>query len=257
MRKQIAVLGSAIAFASAAEMEPTTEAYMSIEEGTIAQQIDSLSSPLAEIVATTVQSSSPAQKSRCTTGRRKPNDIYIAYGCKAEGDTFDPLDNVEPVKGWVPGVMVIDGIYKCVHARLGVLPTKPDLRDDAKRLCQDYLPDMVETGYVFFEKWNCKLEKPCNDARRKEKISKKCPDSTTARNFATDEPSPFNMYGTGEGGFSDSYEDNSRKWTKYRVRVKQPSADGKAIVIRGPKWGFLRAKCYVGKSHRGRPVDDM
>lgn len=203
-----------------------------------------------------VRASVSKGKNKCMSFRRKPNDIYTGYGCKNSGDTFNPVGNVPLVKGWTLGVMVVDGIYKCGFGRLGVLPKKKTLRTNAATYCINYHPKLVETPFTYFKRLNCPEKKPCRDGTYHSKIKKNCPDPRSFRNYATDEPSPFNMYGTGNGGFSDLIEENLKTSTRYRVEIKQGSKDGKAAIVRGPEWGMTLSKCIPLDQRKGGTLEE-
>ncbi|MGI9027435.1 MAG: hypothetical protein ACR2FM_01155 [Candidatus Saccharimonadales bacterium] len=192
---------------------------------------------------------SEAEK-HCTSLRRKPNDIYIGFGCVEDGATFNKIDEIPVVKGWALGVMVIDGIYKCGFARPGVLPSSK-LRERAIMHCNNYHASLVEGAFAFFEDWNCSEKQPCRDGTYHSPVSPSCTNTQMYRNYASDEPSPFNMFGTGNGGFSDIIENNKRTSVRYRVQIKPSSENGKAIVARSPKWGFMRSECVSPNNRRG------
>lgn len=206
-----------------------------------------------EITTRNVRSSaisSSTGKKHCTTLRRKQNDIYMAKGCAENGDTLNVLDEVPVVKGWALSIMVVDGIYKCGFGRPGVLP-KAKLHENAEMRCRNYYPSLVEDAFAFFEDWNCSEKKPCRDGTYYSPVSDRCTNTSQYRNFASDDPSPFNMFGTGNGGFSDKMK-GKKTSVRYRVQAKPNSQDGKAIVVRSPKWGLMRDECVdKGKVRRG------
>lgn len=149
-------------------------------------------------------------------------------------------------------------IYKCGFVQAGVLPKKAP-RKRAVTHCRTYYPDLAERGDVYLGDYNCgpivNGYDPCNDARAYSKKSSTCPDATTYYNFESDNPSPLNVFGTGQGGFRGVRKDNRKTWFQYRTEYQIPTSKGVlGIILRAPKWAFGHSDCVTDEFRKGGPL---
>lgn len=198
----------------------------------------------------------PEGKRNCTSIRIGANSIYGGWACEENGDSFVKIGGGGSDRGWVYGAVRIarkgKDVVKCGFVREGVLSTKPPRSRTITR-CKYYYPKIRGS----FEDGNCgdKRPDPCMDGTYFSRVtkSKNCTNTRTYRNFESDEPSPLNVLGTGQGGFSDPIEENKRTSVRYRVEYKWPTSEGiKGIVVRSPEWGWMASACVTkGENRRG------
>ncbi len=208
-------------------------------------------------------------KKDCTSIRTSPNYIYMGRACISRGDTYNKIDDVDGSgnsdtdKGWTYSVIKLsvkgNDIYKCGFVQDGFLPSAPP-RSRAVTHCKNYYRSLVKKGDVFFGNYNCGPIKngfdPCNDGTFFSPIKRNCPDKKTYENFESDEPSPLNVYGTGQGGFRGVETENKKTSVHYRTRYGVPTSKGtKAMVVRAPKWAFGNNKCVAQKHRSGGPLE--
>lgn len=202
----------------------------------------------------------------CTSLRSRPDYIYMGMACANNGDSYDMVKNGYEDKQQVYAVVRLNqpgkDTFKCGFIRKGVLPAKRTRRR-AQTHCINYYPKLVKQRTGFFQDYNCgdKGKDPCVDGTYHSDVTKICPDPVTYSNFDTDSPSPFNVFGTKNGGFYDPIEDNKTTSYRYRVELKIPAFVGgkavKSIVVRAPEWGFTNTKCVAkGSDRRGGTIDN-
>jgi len=197
----------------------------------------------------------PAGDRNCSSIRADVNSTYSGWACEENGDTYAVVGNGYREKGWVYATIRLarkgKDVVKCGFITEGAIPTGPP-RSRSITHCKNHYPDLVANRAVFFEKYNCgdKGTDPCKDGTYFSRVSSACPDRRTYRNFESDEPSPLNVFGTGQGGFYDEIKENKKTSVHYRVEYKKPTSEGsKGIVVRAPEWGWMDSEC-VGKNDR-------
>lgn len=202
----------------------------------------------------------------CTTIRRKANDVYVGMACVANGDRFTRINQYPKEKGWVYGVVAVNGwervkakegqteriprtYHKCGYVRQGVLPSRKP-RSRAITHCKDYYKGFSTRAGVYFKDFNCPGIIACKSGTFHSPPAKACTSDlkTSWRNYASDEPSPFNVFGTGNGAFNGRLKGNVKNSIHYRAAVVPESKGREAIVIRGiNSWAFLNGKCVAGR----------
>lgn len=214
------------------------------------------------------------KKHTTTTIRKKANDIQFGYADAQKGDSAQTVDGGYREKGWVYSAVRLknalirteDGdsyrkdIYKCGFVKEGVLPNKPS-RTGAIGHCRDYLNEFRNNRYAFFKNYNCPEVKPglegCRDGTYFSRITEACTQTSKKdfpliyRNFETDEPSPMNVFGTGDGGFRGVIKENRKTSVRYRAQIRGQSMNGKAIVVRAPEWGVMPNECVAADDRSG------
>lgn len=197
----------------------------------------------------------------CTSLRRRANDIYMGLACAENGAKADTVYSSTMEKGWVYSAVYVGGIYKCAYVKAGVLPEMQH-RPKIIEKCRGFFNALVNKRYEFFNEYNCGELRPglegCRSGTPPRGKSEECKDvDTLDGNYATDEPTPFNVLGTGEGGFSMTLPNEINAALSYRVEVKQGSAEGKAIVVRDTNntptldWGFAHTNCIDDSDRKG------
>lgn len=207
-------------------------------------------------------SESKKYKNDCTSIRTRPNYIYMGKACLSRGDTFTRIGKGKADKGWVYGgvKLAVKGpdIYKCGFVGEGILPQR-EPRSRSITHCKNYYQRLVKEGDVFFDDYNCSPIKngydPCVDGTYFSPIQPGSPNKKTYENFESDEPSPLNVYGTGQGGFRGVIKKNKRTSVHYRTEYQIPTSKGTiGIVVRAPKWGWADTRT-VSEAHRsGGPL---
>jgi hypothetical protein len=204
----------------------------------------------------------PSAEEGCTSIRKKAKDIYMGYACASDGDKSMKIGGGYREKGWVYSLVAVGGIYKCGFVREGVLPELESANQTAANRCITYYPKLVEERFTYFKQYNCHaypngLDK-CDSGTRKSEVQEEdCPDPIISRNFESDDPSPFNVLGTGEGGFEDPLSDEEHEFVSYRVEAKVSSSEGEPIVVRtlkrgpGLQWGLMNDECVSQDDRRG------
>lgn len=194
-------------------------------------------------------------KEGCTSIRTRPDYVYMGWACAENGDTYMPIGYRD--KGWVYSAVRIamKGIdtIKCGYVREDVLSTGPT-RPRAVTHCKNYYQDLVRKRDVFFTQYNCGDTgvDPCKDATAFSRKSERCEDPSTFRNNDTDEPSPLNVYGTGQGKLHGYMEDNKTTSFQYRTKFTQRThGDTVGMVVRAPEWGWGNNKCVDPKDRDG------
>lgn len=200
----------------------------------------------------------------CTSIRTRPNYIYMGWACLSRGDSYTKIGDGHVDKGWAYSVikLAVKGkdIYKCGFVRDGILPQRAP-RPRSVKHCKNYFQSLVKKGDVFFGNYNCGPIKngydPCVDGTYYSPTVSTCPNKKTYENFESDDPSPLNVFGTGQGGFRGVEEKNKRTSVHYRTRYEVPTSKGTVgIVVRAPKWAWGDDRC-VSTSHRsGGPLKE-
>ena len=204
----------------------------------------------------------------CTSLRRQAKGIYMGLACAQDGAESEVVYSETLEKGWVYSAIRIGNIYKCAYVMAGVLPQmshKPKIFE----ACQGFFNDLVKKRFTFFVEYNCGELRPglegCRGPTSPAEISDSCKEKKENNedllfgNFATDKPSPFNVLGTGEGGFSMPLPNEINSALSYRVKVRMGSADGKAIVVRDTNntptldWGLSLDECVGEEDRDGGP----
>lgn len=215
---------------------------------------------------TQVPASKPPAK-HCSTFRIRAKDIMAGYGCDEDGARATKVPGYPVEKGWEYSFISINGISKCFYVNKGRL-SKHEVAPTADQIgtCQTYWPILV--GYRFMRKFNCGFLpsglQGCDGPTGPVPISDNCTNTSVYRNSATDEPSPWNVEGKGNGGFSDRIPRQTlRTYTSYRSEIatsdgegQATSEDGGAIVVRElgaitGKWGLMRDGCVDEKYRHG------
>jgi hypothetical protein len=195
----------------------------------------------------------------CTSLRRRAKDIYMGIACAEDGAEAETVFSSTLEKGWVYSAVNVGGYYKCAFIMAGVLP-EMEHHPKIVSKCEDFYDSLVLQRYEYFKDYNCKEIKPglegCRSATPPREINDECQEVPVLYgNFATDDPTPFNVLGTGTGGFSMVLPNEINSALGYRVQVRQGSEDGKAIVVRDTNntasldWGFT-LNCFIPSSKR-------
>lgn len=224
-----------------------------------------------DISFTMIKGRSTKGKDSCTTLRIKPNDIAVGRACAENGDTAVAIPNTEVRKGWSYSLLRMPTpdkkqiIYKCLYAKAGMLPELKDPDPALVNACESYYIPLAKQNFVYMRRYNCDFIgrrggviyaglQGCRSGTFRSPIAANCKDLNVYYNFATNNPSPWNVLGDGPGGFSGRVDTKNWKAVSYRVEFTMGSQTGELpIVIRGLKrqhpWALMDTSC-VGKKHR-------
>ena len=200
----------------------------------------------------------------CTSIRRRENDIYAGIACKKDGSKYQVVYSHTLNKGWIYSAVLVEEIFKCGYIRPGILP-KTLNKPNVVAKCREYFVPFTKDRDKYYGDYNCEEVRPelegCNGPTDPKRVSQTCEGNVQMwGNFATAKPSPFNVWGTGGGGFSMLLPNKFAKAIRYRTQVKPGSVEGKAIVIRDVNntpsldWGFTKEECSPKDSRRGGPL---
>lgn len=199
-------------------------------------------------------------KGPCTTIRRGKDELYLGKACRSNA-VASIVDGGHPDQEWIYAAVLVDGIYKCGYIRVGTLPLTK-IRQDVVNYCSAQYYPLTQQRFHVYRSINCPeildMEGCRGAAPKKHLVLARCPETVLYTNFATAEPSVFNVLGKGRGGLSWPIVDHEGIKVGWRATTRLASKDGSAAMVHGRKWGFVDDSCINkdGKKHIG-PITEF
>jgi hypothetical protein len=202
------------------------------------------SAALPEVTAPSIATNADPAEKVCTTIRRRPEEIMFGTACSDEAQAT-VIDSGFGDKGWAYSAVLVDGIYKCGYVRT-VLPELTQPRRGVIDHCRKHYPALTKERHSLFGRINCPEVLPgvegCRDGTHGAELDENCGNPNLYGNYASDEPSPLNVYGTGNGGFS-MWLGEITDLIHFRAEINITSQQGSAAVLRAHEWGMVARHC--------------
>lgn len=196
----------------------------------------------------------------CTTIRVGPDDIMFGTACPNNSEAITVDTKLDFNQNWSYSLVAVGGIYKCGFVRPNILPKLKQPRRGALEHCKKYYGNLVNDRYTILKNINCPELLPglegCRDGATGTNPLPTCRNNTLYGNYASDRPSPLNIFGTGDGGFSEPIG-KIEPLIKYRAEIKFRSHDFNAAVVRAQKWGLMARHCIRTTKMRGGTVTEF